>query len=64
MGLLDEIKGRAKGALGALTDNDKLQRDGKADRASGKVKDGIDKAKEKVSEVVDKAEEAWDAKKN
>ncbi len=63
MGFIDELKGRAKGAMGVLTDSDKLQRDGKSDRAAGKVKDGIDKAKEKVTDVVEKAEEAWDSKK-
>ena len=62
MGLMDEIKGRAKGAIGVLTDSDRLQRDGKSDRAAGKVKDGIDKAKEKVTEVADKAQDAWDSR--
>ena len=62
MGIIDEIKGRAKGAMGALTDSNRLQRDGKSDRAAGKVKDGIDKAKEKATEVADKAQDAWDSR--
>ena len=34
----DDLKGRAKEAVGDLTDNDRLKREGKTDRASGKVK--------------------------
>lgn len=49
----DELKGRVKEAAGDLTDNDDLEREGKADRAAGKVKDFIDDAKEKVDEAVD-----------
>lgn len=48
-GTLDEAKGRAKGAVGDLTDNQDLKDEGKVDRASGKVKDAVgdiaDKAK-------------------
>ncbi len=49
----DDLKGRAKEAAGDLTDNDKLQREGKADKASGKAKDLIDDAKDKATDVVD-----------
>jgi uncharacterized protein YjbJ (UPF0337 family) len=44
---MDEVKGRAKEAVGDLTDNDDLKREGKIDR-------GAAGAKEKVEEVVDK----------
>ena len=64
MGFIDELKGRAKGAMGVLSNSDKLQRDGKADRAAGRIKDGIDKAKEKVTDVVAKAEEALESKES
>ena len=54
----DDLKGRAKEAVGDLTDNDKLKREGKADRAVGKAKELIDdigeKAKDLVEEVKDK----------
>ena len=38
----DEFKGRAKEALGDLTDNDDLKREGKLDQATGKVKGFVD----------------------
>ena len=37
-GTTDDLKGRAKEAVGDLTDNDRLKNEGKTDRASGKVK--------------------------
>jgi uncharacterized protein YjbJ (UPF0337 family) len=50
---LDETKGRAKEAAGDLTDNDRLQREGKMDQAGAKVK-------EKTGEAVDKVKDALD----
>jgi len=49
----DDIKGRVKEAAGDLTDNERLQREGKADQAAGKVKEFVDDAKEKVEDAVD-----------
>ena len=37
-GKTDEVKGRIKEAAGALTGNDKLRAEGKADQAIGEVK--------------------------
>jgi uncharacterized protein YjbJ (UPF0337 family) len=49
-GEMDKLKGRAKEAAGAATDDDELRREGKIDQAAGKTKDaaeeGIDKAKQ------------------
>lgn len=56
----DDLKGRAKEAAGDLTDNDKLQREGKADQASGKAKDLIDDAKDKANDVVDDIKDKFD----
>ena len=50
----DEAKGRVKEAAGDLTDDDDLKREGKVDRASGKVKEGVEKAKDKVNDVLNK----------
>jgi uncharacterized protein YjbJ (UPF0337 family) len=50
----DDIKGRAKEAVGDLADDKDLEREGKVDRAKGAVK-------EKVDEVADKAREVKDA---
>jgi uncharacterized protein YjbJ (UPF0337 family) len=49
----DEVKGRVKEAAGDLTDNDKLKREGKTDRAAGKVKGVLDDAKDKIEEGID-----------
>jgi len=47
---MDEAKGRMKEAAGDLTDDDKLKKEGKADRIGATVK-------EKAGEVVDKAKD-------
>jgi uncharacterized protein YjbJ (UPF0337 family) len=49
----DDLKGRAKEAVGDLTDNDRLKNEGKADRSVGKVKDAIDSVGDKAKDVVD-----------
>ena len=51
----DEFKGRAKEAVGKLTDDHDLQREGKVDRAAGKAKETVDKVKEKAKKVVGRA---------
>ena len=38
----DEAKGRIKEAVGDLTDNDEMKREGKVDRAGAKAKDAFD----------------------
>jgi uncharacterized protein YjbJ (UPF0337 family) len=50
---VDDAKGRVKEAAGDLTDNDRLQREGKADQVGAKVKDLVDDVKEKVEDVVE-----------
>jgi uncharacterized protein YjbJ (UPF0337 family) len=50
----DDAKGRAKEALGDLTDNQDMKNEGKVDRASGKVKDVVDKVKDKAHDAMDK----------
>ena len=50
----DEVKGRVKEAAGALTGDEKLKRQGKADQAAGKLKKAAGKIKEKVEKVIDK----------
>ena len=52
-GTTDDVKGRAKEAVGDLTDNDDLKREGKVDRASGKAKGAADDVKNKVEDVID-----------
>jgi uncharacterized protein YjbJ (UPF0337 family) len=61
-GKVDDLKGRAKEAAGDLTGDKDLEREGKLDQATGKVKEKVeqlgDKVKDKASEVSDKAKDA------
>lgn len=52
-GKTDDMKGRAKEAVGDLTGDKDLQREGKVDQASGKIKDKAKDAKELVEDKVD-----------
>jgi len=56
-GKKDEIKGRAKEAAGALTDDEDLKAEGKTDQAGGKVKEFLEDAKDKGEELVDKVKD-------
>jgi uncharacterized protein YjbJ (UPF0337 family) len=47
-GEIEEAKGRVKEAAGDLTDNDDLQREGKIDKRTGKVKDVVDSVSDKL----------------
>ena len=51
---IDEAKGRTKEAAGDLTDDQKLKREGKIDRAVSSVKDTVDDVAGKVKEKVGK----------
>ncbi len=48
----DEVKGRAKQAAGVLTGNKDLEREGKADRVAGAVKEKVDGARDWIAEKV------------
>ncbi len=53
-GRTDVVKGRIKEAAGALTGNDKLRDEGRADQAVGKTKQAAEKVVDKVKEAIDK----------
>ena len=53
----DDIKGRVKEAAGDLTDNDRLQREGKVDQAAGKAKDFVDGVKDKIGDAIDSVQD-------
>ena len=55
-GKTDVVKGRLKEAAGALTGNDNLRAEGKADQAVGKVKQVAEKAVDKVAKAIKKAQ--------
>lgn len=48
----DEAKGRVKEAAGNLSGDSDLRREGKADQAAGKAKDGVERLTEKVKDVL------------
>lgn len=52
-GKTDDMKGKAKEAVGDLTGDKDLQREGKADQTAGAVKDKIGAAKDWVEDKVD-----------
>lgn len=49
----DQVKGRVKQAVGDLTDNDDLKREGRTDQTAGKVKEFLDGVKDKADDLVD-----------
>ena len=53
-GKTDQMKGKAKEAVGDLTGNKDLKSEGKADRQAGEVKEKVGKVEEKVDEGIDK----------
>jgi uncharacterized protein YjbJ (UPF0337 family) len=53
----DDIKGRVKEAAGDITNDDDLKREGKTDRAAGKVKEKVEDMKEAVEDAVDKVKD-------
>jgi uncharacterized protein YjbJ (UPF0337 family) len=54
-GKTDKVKGRIKEAAGALTGNDRLRAEGRADQAVGKTKQAVQKTVKTVKKTVKKA---------
>lgn len=52
---LDQAKGRIKQAVGDLTGNKDLKKQGKVDETAGKAKDVIEDTKNKAEGFVDRA---------
>jgi uncharacterized protein YjbJ (UPF0337 family) len=48
----DDAKGRVKEAAGSLTGDEDLKREGKVDRGTGKIKEGVEKVSDKVKDVL------------
>ena len=51
----DKITGRLKEAVGVLTENDHLKREGQRDQVVGEVKEAAESAAEKVQDTVERA---------
>lgn len=56
-GTSDKIKGRVKEAVGALTDDQRLKREGKLDQATGKIKKSVERVVDKTKNAVKWASE-------
>jgi uncharacterized protein YjbJ (UPF0337 family) len=48
----DDLKGRAKEAVGDLTDDKDLKHEGKVDRTVGKVKEKVDEVADAVKDKI------------
>jgi uncharacterized protein YjbJ (UPF0337 family) len=57
---IDEAKGRTKEAAGDLTDDEKLKREGKIDRAVSGVKEKVDDVADKVKDKVGRDKDPTD----
>jgi uncharacterized protein YjbJ (UPF0337 family) len=49
-----DMTGRATEAVGDVTDDDGLKREGKVDRAGASVKDKVDDVKDKVGDMLNR----------
>ena len=56
-GSTDKVKGRAKQAVGALSGDEKLQRDGRRDERAGGIKQRVDEAIDVVRDKLDEVAE-------
>ena len=50
----DQAKGRIKQAVGDLTDDRDLKREGKADERAGKAKQAVGDLKDKADDLIDR----------
>ena len=48
---MDEMKGRMKEAAGDLTDNERLEREGKVDQGKAEAKDVVNKVGDKIKDI-------------
>lgn len=53
-GTVDKAKGRVKEAVGALTDDPELKREGRIDQGAGSIKDAAEKMVDKVKDALKK----------
>lgn len=59
----EDLGGRAKEAVGDLTKNKDMQREGRNDQRSASAKDGIDKAGSAIKDGVDNVKNAFKSDK-
>jgi uncharacterized protein YjbJ (UPF0337 family) len=61
---MDDAKGRAKEAVGDLTDDTDLKREGKMDQAGATIKEKVEDAKDTLNDMVDKVKDKADELRN
>ena len=49
----DQVKGKVKQAVGDLTGDEDLRREGKADEKAGEVKEFVEGVKDKADDLID-----------
>jgi uncharacterized protein YjbJ (UPF0337 family) len=59
-GKIDKAKGHVKETVGKAVGNERLQREGRRDKAVGSAKEGVGKVKSSVEKGLDKAKRALD----
>lgn len=57
-GKIKQVEGRAKEAVGIVTGDSKLEREGARQRVEGSVQEGLGKARRKVGEAIGRVAEA------
>ena len=55
-GRTDQVKGQVKETAGALTRDEDLESEGKADRRAGEAKEKVEHAQDKIKDVIDDVE--------
>lgn len=56
----DQVKGRVKEAVGSLTGDEELKREGEADQAAGDVKEFVEDVADKAGDLVRNVKDAVD----
>ena len=59
MGHKEQVKGRVKQALGDLTDNEGLKKEGKADERAGEAKEFLEGVKHHADDVIDRVKDKF-----
>ena len=51
-GKADQVKGRVKEEVGDMLDDDRLEDEGRAERAAGEIEEGVGKGRRKIGKAI------------
>jgi uncharacterized protein YjbJ (UPF0337 family) len=51
-GKADQVKGRVKEEVGDMMDDDRLEDEGRAERAAGEIEEGVGKGRRKIGNAI------------